>query len=302
MILAPIVLFAYNRPKHLRLTLESLSQNDFANQSDLILFIDGPKEGASEGVINDINEVKKIASEKKWCKTVTIIAAKTNKGLAVSVIDGVAEVLAKYDKLIVLEDDLVTSKYFLSYMNQALDMYEDKKEVACISGYIYPVKGKLPETFFIKGADCWGWATWKRAWNVFEKDGAALLNQIESKGLSKTFDFEDSYPYLQMLKDQIEKKNSSWAIRWYASTFINNMFCLYPGVSLVQNIGIDGSGTHSGTSNNWLVKLAIDKINVLPIKIEEDIIAKNRITNYFRRLKKRPSILKKIIKELIAKK
>lgn len=251
--LAPIVLFAYNRPQHLRKVLEALQNNKLAEESDLFIFCDGPKATATAEELAKIEAVRAIAAEKKWCKTVTIHAQSKNRGLANSIIQGVTEIVSSFQKIIVLEDDLVPFPYFLSYMNAALDMYVNESEVACISAYVYPVKSKLPETFFIQGADCWGWATWQRAWNCFEADGKKLLDQIESNALQKKFDFDFTYPYVQMLKDQINHKNDSWAIRWYASAFIKNMLCLYPCKSLIQNIGIDGSGTHSGSSDKWNV-------------------------------------------------
>jgi glycosyltransferase involved in cell wall biosynthesis len=251
--LAPIALFAYNRPQHLRKVLEALQNNKLAEESDLYIFCDGPKTTATAEELAKIEAVRVVAAEKKWCKTVTIHAQSKNRGLANSIIQGVTEIVSTFQKIIVLEDDLVPFPYFLSYMNAALDMYENETNVACISAYVYPVKSKLPESFFIQGADCWGWATWQRAWNCFESDGKKLLDVIETNALQKKFDFDFTYPYVQMLKDQIHHKNDSWAIRWYASAFIKNMLCLYPGKSLIQNIGIDGSGTHSGSSDKWNV-------------------------------------------------
>lgn len=252
--LAPIALFAYNRPQHLRKVLESLQNNKLAEESDLYIFCDGPKTTATAEELAKIEAVRVVAAENKWCKTVTIRTQSKNQGLANSIIHGVTEIVSTFQKIIVLEDDLVPFPYFLSYMNAALDMYENETNVACISAYVYPVKSKLPETFFIQGADCWGWATWQRAWNCFEADGKKLLEHIESNALQKKIDFDFTYPYVQMLKDQINHKNDSWAIRWYASAFIKNMLCLYPGKSLIQNIGIDGSGTHSGSSDKWNVE------------------------------------------------
>ena len=126
------------------------------------------------------------------------------------------------DKVIVLEDDLVTSPHFLQYMNDGLGIYERDDRVISIHGYSYPVHGKLPETFFLRGADCLGWATWKRGWDLFEDDGQRLLNELERRNLTRSFDFDGSYPYTQMLRDQIAGSNSSWAVRWYASAFLRD--------------------------------------------------------------------------------
>jgi hypothetical protein len=301
MSLAPIVLFVYNRPQHTLQTLEALAENYLANESELFIFADGPKKNADETMLQKIKETRAILRSKEWCKKTTIIEGEINKGLAHSIIDGVCKMMTEYDKVIVLEDDLVTSPYFLQYMNDALNVYFSSDSVACISGYVYPVKNKLPETFFIKVAECWGWATWKRAWNVFEEDGVKLLDIIRKKNLMREFDFEDSYPYTQMLVDQINKKNDSWAIRWYASVFLENKYCLYPKISLVQNIGMDGSGIHSGNSESWKVNLSSQSIKIDLLDVTEDKIARGYFSKYFDTLKVvQYSLSSRLLKKIIA--
>ena len=296
--LAPIILFVYNRPQHTLKTLEALNKNYLANESELYIFADGPRPNADENELQKIKDTREIVNSKEWCKRTIIIESEINKGLANSIIDGVSKIVNEQGKVIVLEDDLVTSPYFLQYMNDALNIYSDNDAVACISGYIYPLKHELPGTFFLKGADCWGWATWKRAWGVFEKDGSKLLNELNNQSATKKFDFDHCYPYTQMLKDQIAGKNDSWAIRWYASAFLRNMFCLYPGTSVVQNIGFDGSGTHSSNSDKWNVKISEKVIEVKKISVMQNNAAYDLFKSYFNTLK--PSLLyriKKIIKK-----
>jgi putative methyltransferase (TIGR04325 family) len=147
-------------------------------------------------------------------------------------------------------------------MNDALDLYSGDVQVACIHGFNYPIEG-MPKTFFLKGADCWGWGTWKRAWNFFEKDGTKLLKELERRNCIEEFDFNGAYIFSKMLRQQIENNNNSWAIRWYASAFLNDMLCLYPGITFVKNIGLDGTGVHCEAtkemiqeiSNTWYGKL-----------------------------------------------
>lgn len=249
--LAPIVLFTFNRPNHLKQTLEGLLMNDLASKSILYIFCDGRKENASFSNLEKIKETRTIAKSKKWCKEVHIIENETNKGLANSIIDGVTEVINKYGKIIVLEDDIVPSIGFLKYMNEALILYENEEKVGCVHAwnYVLNYKNYKKSTFFLKGADCWGWATWKRSWDLFEKSGQKLLAEIQQKKLEYSFDRNGTHSFVAMLKDQIEKKNDSWAIRWHASLFLQNKLCLQPTVSIVENIGLDGSGVHCGTTN-----------------------------------------------------
>ncbi|MEQ8688380.1 MAG: glycosyltransferase family A protein [Imperialibacter sp.] len=289
--LAPIALFTYNRPQHTRQTLEALSSNDLADQSTLYIFCDGPKKGCESATLEKIREVRRLAKSKVWCDSVHVIERSENMGLAANIVEGVTHIVNEFGKVIVLEDDLVTSRYFLTFMNKALSHYEDLDLVGCISGYTYPVKETLPSSFFITGADCWGWATWKRAWSFYESDGTKLLKAIRETGQGFDFDFNGSYPYTKMLRDQTEGKNDSWAVRWYASLYLRGQLCLYPGRSLVQNIGMDGSGTHSPNTKTFDNDGFSDNFQFLPVNSVENQQARNSFVKYFRTLRPRRRIL-----------
>ena len=249
--LAPIVLFVYNRPWHTQQTVEALQKNKLASESELFIYSD---EAKNDDARVSVDEVRKYIDNITGFKKITVIKRDKNWGLANSIIDGVTKIVNEYGRIIVLEDDLVTSPYFLKFMNEGLTMYENEDKVASIHGYIYPIDN-LPNTFFIKGADCWGWATWKRAWDVFEPNGQKILDELKSRGLEKGADFNNSYGLTQMLKDQIKGKNNSWAVRWYMSAFLKDMLTLYPGKSYVQNIGNDDRGTHCCVSDIFRVEL-----------------------------------------------
>jgi hypothetical protein len=287
--LAPIVLFVYNRPWHTQQTVEALQKNELANESELFIYSD---EAKNEDARESVTEVQEYIDNIGGFKKITIIKREKNWGLANSIIGGVTKIVNKYGKIIVLEDDLVTSAYFLKFMNESLEMYEKDKKVASIHGYIYPIDN-LPNTFFIKGADCWGWATWKDRWEFFEQDGAKLLKELNSKRLTKEFDFNNNYQFLKMLKDQIKGKNNSWAIRWYASAFLKNMITLYPGKSYVQNIGFDNQGTHCKADTNVFNVELSNNLVLEKIKIQEDLHARKQIESYLKTVKL--NLLQKII-------
>jgi putative methyltransferase (TIGR04325 family) len=315
--LAPIALFVYNRPWHTHQTLDALKNNALASESILYIFADGAKADAGEEDLKNIAEVNSVIRKQAWCKEVIIVEKEKNIGLANSIIAGVSFVLEKHESIIVLEDDIVVSPYFLQYMNDGLQMYKEEKKVASIHAYNYPIDNEqLNDTFFVKGADCWGWATWKDRWSIFEKDAQKLMNELINKHLKFQFDIDATYPFSTMLQDQIDGKVNSWAIRWYASTFLQNMYTLYPKKSLIYNIGIDNSGTHSGgvdvvNNKNWNNKEAviIQKIDF----IANDEFALQLWKKYFTQTKseivvvKKKSKLKhffkfKFIKKLFAKK
>lgn len=283
--LSPIALFVYNRPEHTRKTVEALLKNELANQSKLIVFSDGPRDDRDA---RQVKQVREYIGTLEGFESVSMIARESNRGLANSIISGVTATLAEYDRIIVLEDDMVTSPQFLRYMNNSLGLYENDEAVVSIHGYIYPVKESLPDYFFLKGADCWGWATWRRGWKIFDPDGKKLYEELKKKSLLKEFDFGNAYPYTEMLLKQIAGKNNSWAIRWYASAFIREKLTLYPGKSYVQNIGNDASGTHSRVTNQFEIDILNDKLPSNRINIKEDVNARWVITQYFHSIARSP--------------
>ncbi len=293
--LAPIVLFVYNRPWHAKQTVEALQKNFLVKDSDLIIFSDGAKKPEDQ---KEIDQVRDYVKTIDGFRSVKIIENERNVGLARSIIAGVTKIINEYGRIIVLEDDIITSRHFLEYMNRGLELYENDDRVISIHSYIYPVKGTLPETFFIKGADCQGWATWKRGWDLFEPDGKKLLKEISDKKLTKKFNFSNSFPYSKMLRAQIAGKNSSWAIRWYASAFLKDKLTLYPRESLVYNTGFDGSGTHGGPGDvfNKTDKVENIKIEVNKIEVKEDLRAKEVIIDFFKTIKE--PLTKKIMRKI----
>jgi Glycosyl transferase family 2 len=294
MTLSPIALFTYNRPEHTKRTVEALQQNKLAAASDLFIFSDGLKKGFPD---NRVAEVRKYLKEINGFKSVRIIERESNIGLSHNIIKGVQQTISNFGKVIVLEDDMLTSPYFLDYMNEGLETYEADDRVISIHGYVYPVHSKLPETFFLKGADCWGWATWKRGWDLFEPDGRILLDKIEKTSQVSAFDFDNSYPFTQMLRDQINGKTNSWAVRWYASAFLKNKFTLYPGKSLVTNIGGDGSGTNVGFNHLLYNPYSSDPIKVSRQEVVQDQQAFQAFAAYHRKIT-RPSFWYKIKRRL----
>ena len=283
-VLAPIVVFTYNRPEHTQRTLNALLINPLANESDIIIYSDSARTANHNKAVD---EVRSYLSELTGFRSIKVIHRDKNFGLAESIIQGVTEVLQQSEKVIVLEDDMVVSPYFLEYMNEALEQFVDDDRVISVHGYVYPVDIELPEAFFLPGADCWGWATWRRGWALFNSDGQYLLDELVRRHLIQEFDYNGAYPFLNMLKDQIKGKNNSWAIRWHASAFLANKLTLYPGRSLVNNIGNDSSGTHCGDSNSMDAKLSETKINLNNIAVEPSQTGREAFEIFLRQSQKR---------------
>jgi acetyltransferase-like isoleucine patch superfamily enzyme len=310
--LAPIVLLVYNRPEHTRKTLKALRNNNLAAESKLFIYADGPKNNASEDELNAIKQTRKVLKEQKWCGDVVIIESEVNKGLAKSIVDGVTEIVEKFGTVIVLEDDIVTSCGFLQYMNDALDHYSKNENVMHISGYMYPHKENLQDTFFYNVTLCWGWATWKSSWSNYNSDAVYLWKEIGDRNLfNKLNKFGGNYLSAQ-LGQNIVGQLDTWFIKWHASVLLNNGFTLFPNRSLVDNIGFDSSGVHNGTSNQFhnnslLTSLKINEIAI----IENDHGAKVMVDFYNslhrttpNRLKNKwnfKSIIKNKLKKLVFK-
>jgi hypothetical protein len=260
--LAPVVLFVYNRPWHTKQTLEALEKNELSQQSQLYVFADGPKDGASEEDLKKIQKVHQVVQSKKWCKETILIKRERNYGLADNISNAVSQIVNDYGSIIVLEDDIVTSPGFLVFMNEALSLYKDDDQVMHISGYMFPIQCDAPETFFYNTASCWGWATWARAWQFFNNDAHFLMEAIETnKGIRK-FDIEGTYPFFEHLRLNAIGGMRTWAVKWYASFFLKGGYALHPYPSLVNNIGHDGQGENCDVSTLFSWDVLADRIMV----------------------------------------
>lgn len=278
---APILLFTYNRPTHTRRLIESLRTNAEATESPLVVYSDAAREAADEA---SVAEVRRYLHTLDGFASVALIERSENWGLARNVIDGVTTQVNRYGRVIVLEDDLVVAPYFLRFMNEALEMYADEPRVGHIQACDFTQDPSLPPTFLIKWTGSWGWATWARAWQHFNPDGAALLRRLEEEKLTRIFDFGGTYRFTRMLRRQVQGKNNSWAIRWNASLFLADILSLNVGRSLVQNTGFDGSGTHCGGGGLYDSRLWIRPLPLVRIEpIEENREARHCFARYYHR-------------------
>lgn len=253
--LAPIVLFVYNRPDHTLKTLQALQRNTLAAQSTLHIFADGPKENASAELLNKINTVRNIISAEKWCNEVVLHEFSTNKGLYRSIREGVTEILEQYGRVIVMEDDLQTSSAFLTYMNQALNFYADRKSVFSITGYNYPnSKMSIPtdyqyDTYVSLRNGSWGWATWIDRWNQIDWDVKSYETIKNTPSIKEALNRmgDDEFEMLQMQQDGIL---NIWSIQFTIAHFINHAVAIIPCQSYVDNIGLDGTGENCGVQSS----------------------------------------------------
>ncbi len=273
--LAPIVLFCYKRLDTLKQTVESLQQNFLATESELYIFSDGAKKKEDLAAILAVRDYLKTVT---GFKNVFIFEAPVNKGLANSIINGVTAVINKYGKVIVLEDDLVTSHNFLVYMNEGLDYYQNNPKIFSITGFSIPIKG-LDENsvYFTQRANSCGWGTWIDRWKEIDwevKDYTALMR---SRSTRRAFNRMGS-DMTGLLTKQVKGKISSWAIRWCYHQFKHDLYSVHPVVSKIINIGYDSAdSTHTKEKYNRfetkLDKTDCTAINFdVPIRLEKKVI------------------------------
>lgn len=279
--LAPIVIFAYNRPDHLRRTLESLAKNDLADQSELYIYCDGAKEDATQEQKVCIEKTRQVAHNAIGFKSITIIERPSNIGLMENIVDGVTSIVNKYGRIIVFEDDMITSEGTLIFFNNALELYQDEMKIMHIVSYMFPHKYPLPNTFLYSvpypGG---GWATWKRAWQYYPTDIGPLYNYWRKHWAFFNYWNHDGVDLVKQLEDNYNGTLRTWFIRWYAVLLKMGGLTLYPGKSLVTNIGFDGSGENCVRLERnpyWVENLA----STVPVKkirrIKENPLAAREI-------------------------
>ncbi len=287
--LAPIIVFCYNRPWHVEKTLEALSRNELADQSILYIYCDGPKVDASAEQRQKIAEVRQVVRKRQWCKEIHVVEVEQNKGLANSIIDGVTDVINKYGKVFVLEDDLVSSPHMLKFVNRALDFYEDYAGVFSISVNCPPLsKMQIPEdypydVFASLRSFSTGWGTWKGRWNKVDwsmddfdrcKQNPDMLRALCRLG--------DDFPPMMQLQE--DGKIDSWAVRFGFAHFKHHAVAILPCKSYVTNIGFDGTGTHSGTVANVYendLSQSVANPRMLDMVYEDDRIINAFYSSYY---------------------
>ncbi|MFN2168855.1 MAG: glycosyltransferase family 2 protein [Anaerolineae bacterium] len=261
-----VAVFAHRRPDHLARVLRALEVQLQKTPLPVHLFLDGPRQEQDAAAVRACGRV---AEEVAASLDIQVHASAANRGLYRSLTEGVGEMLGLYPQLIVLEDDILTSPHFLRYMLDGLHCYADDARVGSIHGYTPPLPCDLPETFFLRGADCWGWATWRDRWKVFRSDATAMAAEIRDRGLAKDFDLGGRVPNLRLLDDRAAGRSKSWAICWHASCFLADRYALHPGRSLVRNIGLDHSGEHCGPAHHMETRLSERPVLVRRQPVEE---------------------------------
>jgi len=260
--MTPIALITYNRPNHLYRTLDALSSNEGARDTDLFIFSDGPKSDSDALIIKDVRNISV-----EGFRSVSRINNIVNVGSSDTVLNAVTYVLSMYDSVIVVEDDLVTSSNFLVYMNHCLELFKDRKDISSISGY-----NAIPaaEPYLSRRPCSWGWATWNDRWFVFDPYNQKIMKE-DKRGFNLGGD--DLY--------RMYKQIDIWDVKWAFHNYKNNLYSFYPAVSKVQNIGSDGSGMHVKKTNRYDVRLDTSSSFVYNKDIQPDPVMLERFRAFY---------------------
>ena len=283
----PIALFIYNRPEHAELALESLSKCARLDECDVRIYCDGPK---TEADTAGVAAARKVARRWRDQLKAELIEREQNLGLAQSIVNGVNELCDQYGRAIVVEDDFVLSVGFLNYMLQTLDRYADEPNVYQISGYMFPVNHRSElDAFFLPLTTTWGWATWKRAWQIFDWDASDAAERLQDPKTRRAFDLDGSYRYSEMLEQRLRNENDSWGLLFWWAVFKAGGFALHPRESLVWVGGFDRSGTHcvdvawSAPQSRQAIAARASANLKLPERVAPDLEAFKRITKFLRK-------------------
>lgn len=275
---APILLFVFKKIDPLKRTIDSLKLNPLSIQSELIIFSD---QGISEADKECVSIVRRYLKTIQGFKSIIIYEAQSNLGLANSIISGVNKVFDKYNRVIVLEDDLLLSTNFLQYMNQALDFYENNSSIFSIAGFTPPIKNIFPDDiYFTKRSSSWGWATWKDRWSHI--DWLISDYDVFQKNSDDRYNFNKMGSDMSsMLDRQMLGKINSWAIRWCYHQFKYDLYTVYPSISKVINIGLgDPSSTHTYHRFNRF-QTVLDDTNIQAFNFTDNILLNPRIIKQF---------------------
>jgi hypothetical protein len=291
--LAPIVLFVYNRPWHTKKTIESLKKNELAGESELFIFADNTFDEKNK---ESVDAVRSFVKSIDGFKTVKIVERESNFGLANNVISGVTEVIDSYSKVIVLEDDIVCGRSYLSYMNKLLSYYQYNEEIYSVTGYTYPIMIPVNykyDVYFSPRASSWGWGTWKDRWETVDWEVRDYGNFINNSKRIKSFN-SGGDDLSKMLKKQMNGKIDSWSIIWSYAHFKNSSYCVFPTKSRLKNIGADRTGIHTNKTKKFDVELYEEETE---LNLTEEVIFDQVIINNFQKFFSQNKF-KKIINKL----
>lgn len=270
---APIVIFVYNRADHFIQVYNALAACKEAKESGLFIFSDGAKNEAGAAKVSEVRAAVAAIKDSGDFKSVTVTESPVNKGLAASVIAGVTEIINKYGKVIVVEDDCVVSPHFLNYINKSLDFYKNDKRIGSIAGYTpmidFPDDYENDVFAAYRSCSC-TWATWKDRWENVDWELKDIKDFYKSPELISRLNSNGSDRFIRLYR-QTKGNGSSWSVRFGAHLVKNNLMTVYPRYSYITNIGCDESGIHSKSDDAEKMRVDLSKAIENPVLTDVEI-------------------------------
>ncbi len=278
----PIIIFAYNRPKHFLELIESINQNNKDIKNKFFLICDGPKNKFDK---NQIKKIKEIISLKKF-KFKEKIFRKKNLGLAENIINGVTKVLKKNKSCIVLEDDLILKKNSIHFMNNFLDTFNEVKNIGSISAHSYLddyKKYNKYNYYFTKRHSSWCWGTWSRVWNKINWRNLNYKRHFDNFKEMNRFS-EAGNDLNLLLWGQYKNYINSWAIRFNYFCSKKNLISFQPRFSMIINNGRDSSGTHESFSiKRQNIKNFIPNMKIKKKDLDKKVLSNIEVDEYIKK-------------------
>lgn len=300
----PVAVFLYNRPNHANQALESLSHCRRLDECSVRIYCDGPKKAED---LEQVTAVRRVARE--WASRLgaEVIERDANIGLARSIVSGVDELCNSHGRVIVIEDDFLLNPSFLDYMLMALERYANNSNIYQVSAYMFQVRHSSKyDAFFLPLTTTWGWATWSRAWKIFDWNATDAHDLLRDTEVRRRFNLDNAYPYAEMLEEKLKGQNDSWGILFWWAVFKAGGLVLHPKKSLVWNGGFDESGTHCGDrtwSNQARPEIADDNEStrsfLLPEEVVTDLAAFDKVIRFLRSEQAEGNLLTRIRRRIL---
>ena len=266
----PVLVLAFNRPDTTRRVIESLRP---VGPAQLFFAVDGPRAGRG-GENEQVAAVRRLAGTIDWDCDVQTLFRETNLGCKTAVSEAITWFFDNVEAGIILEDDCIAHPSFFPFATELLERYRDDQRVVMISGdnFQFGLRRSEDSYYFSRHTHIWGWATWRRAWRLYDhrmspwpklRDQGWLLNMLKDQ-------FAADY-WTRIFDETHSGRNSSWAYRWTFSAWVNGGLTALPGVNLVSNIGFGGLGTHNRNRGNRLAALPTEAMR-FPLRHPVDVV------------------------------
>lgn len=294
----PITFLIYNRADNTRRVFEEIRR---AKPPQLFVIADGPRENRASDV-DRCEDARSVVEQVDWTCEVFTNFSPVNLGIRQRISSGLTWVFSQVNETIILEDDCVPHPHFFPFCEELLDRYRDDKRIMHIGGTNYQFgRVKFPYSYYFSRFNhCTGWASWKRAWSLFDISMNSWP-EIRDRHLLRDLlsDTPQAVSYWeQSFQNVYEKKIDSWAYIWTLSCWIQNGLAILPSVNLISNIGFNSDGSHTLNRRSRYANMRVDSL-VFPLNHPTYVIRDSMADAYTQQTRFRSGLLRKLARRLL---